>query len=177
MIALILNNTTITGYGLKVSCELPLPEEDLSGQSSSTATAEKGFKPKRLKVSLNIKYEDADVLSTILLLSSATDSGTGKRTVYNIDNQTASAFGVRQVRFTDRVSAQEMDGSHAWSVSFTLLEHLSTSEKIESQRLAQSDTKLAAADQAAAEEAQGNRSWLDKLIDKLDSALSNENGS
>ncbi|RBO85900.1 DNA-binding protein [Marinomonas aquiplantarum] len=177
MIALILNDTTITGYGLKVACELALPEDDLSGQSSSTATAEKGFKPKRLKVSLNIKYEDADVLSTILLLSSATDSDTGKRTVYNIDNQTASAFGVRQVRFTDRVAAQEMEGSHAWSVNFTLLEHLSTSEKIESQRLEQSDSNLAAADQATADDSQNNTTWLDKLLSHLDGSLANENGS
>ncbi len=176
MIALILNDTTITGYGLKVSCELALPEDDLSGQSSSTATAEKGFKPKRLKVSLNIKYEDADVLSTILLLSSATDEDTKKRTVYNIDNQTASAFGVRQVRFSDRVSAQEMDGSHAWSVSFTLLEHLSTSEKIESQRLAESEPNLAEADQNAAQESQADSTWLDKVLTYLDGNLSKENG-
>lgn len=176
MIALILNDTTITGYGLKVACELALPEDDLSGQSSSTATAEKGFKPKRLKVSLNIKYEDADVLSTILLLSSATNTDTGKRTVYNIDNQTASAFGVRQVRFSDRVSAQEMDGSHAWSVSFTLLEHLSTAEKIESQRLVESNANLAEADQSAAQESKSDTTWLDKVLTHLDSNLAKENG-
>lgn len=178
MIELTLNNTTIMGYGLKVSCEQDLPEADLSGQGSSSAAAERGVKPKRLKVSLKIKYEDTDVLSKILQLSIATDGSKGARSIYNINNQTASAFGVRQVRFTERVSAQELDGTHAWSVTFVLVEYLSTAEKIEDQLNADSDTTaLASADSSVAEESSSTTivsSWLDKLMAKLDTALSDE---
>ncbi len=100
MIILVLGDTQINGYGHKVNCRFSLPESDLSGKSSSTATAEEGEKACRLRVTLNIKYEDPDFLKIIKRLSTAKDDK-GKRVVYNINNQTAKAFGVRQVRFTE----------------------------------------------------------------------------
>lgn len=174
MIALILNDTTITGYDLRVSCELALPEDDLSGQGSSSATAERGVKAKRLKISLKIPYDDSEVLSNLLQLSIATDESTSQRTIYNIDNQTASAFGVRQVRFTDKVSAQEMEGTQAWVVSFMLVEYLSISEKLEEQN-SDSETTVASADSSVASESSSTTtSWLDKIIAQLNTTLSNE---
>ncbi|WP_438461946.1 hypothetical protein [Marinomonas sp. PE14-40] len=178
MIVLALDKTKITGYGLKVTCELALPDEDLSGQSSSSATAEKGFKPKRLRVSLNIKYEDAAVLSDIVLLSTATHETKGTRKVYNIENQTAKAFSVRQVRFTERVSAQELDDSQAWSVSFVLVEHLSIPEKVEAMAIETNEPTVAPADNKVVSDVAVSNdepmSWLENTVAYLDSALSNE---
>ena len=178
MITLALDKTKITGYGLKVTCELALPDEDLSGQSSSSATAEKGFKPKRLRVSLNIKYEDAAVLSEIVLLSTATHETKGTRKVYNIENQTAKAFSVRQVRFTERVSAQELDDTQAWSVSFVLVEHLSIPEKVEAIKISENEPAVAPADNNVVSESSAAASeplgWAEKVAAYLDSALSNE---
>ncbi len=179
MITLILNDTKISGYGVKVTCELALPEEDLSGQSSSSATAEMGFKPKRLRVAMKVRYEDAAELANIVLLSTATDEEKGTRLVYNIENQTAKAFAVRQVRFSDKVAAQELDDDQAWSVSFVLVEHLSIPEKIEARKLAQTEPKVATADTSVASEAQSSETsnWLDNVLKYLDSALGDEGAS
>lgn len=176
MITLVLNDTKISGYGIKVTCELALPEEDLSGQSSSSATAEKGFKPKRLRVSMNVKYEDAAELANIVLLSTETHELKGTRLVYNIENQTAKAFSVRQVRFSDKVSAQELEDTQAWSVSFVLVEHLSIPEKVEASKLAQNEPKVATADTKVVSESQRGEtsSWLDNVLTYLDSALADE---
>lgn len=178
MITLVLNDTKITGYGQKVTCELALPDEDLSGQSSSSAVAEKGFKPKRLRVSLNIKYENVSELSEIVLLSTATDEAKRTRKVYNIENQTAKAFSVRQVRFTERVSAQELDDTQAWSVSFVLVEHLSIPEKVEAINIATNEPAVAPADNNVVSDAAVSNdepmSWLENAFAYLDSALSSE---
>ena len=176
MITLILNNTKISGYGVKVTCELALPEEDLSGQSSSSATAEKGFKPKRLRVAMKVKYDDASELANIVSLSTALDEDKGTRLVYNIENQTARAFAVRQVRFSDKVSAQELDDDQAWSVSFVLVEHLSIPEKVEAMKLKQNEPKVATADTSVASEAESGETsnWLDNVLKYLDSALADE---
>jgi len=178
MITLVLNDTKITGYGQKVTCELALPDEDLSGQSSSSAVAEKGFKPKRLRVSLNIKYENVSELSEIVLLSTATDETKGTRKVYNIENQTAKAFSVRQVRFTERVSAQELDDTQAWSVSFVLVEHLSIPEKVEALKIAQNEPAVAPVDSAVVSEsssaADEPKSWFENVLSYLNDSLADE---
>ncbi|MGO3406741.1 baseplate complex protein [Marinomonas sp.] len=177
MILLVLNDTQIDGYGHKVSCSFSLPESDLSGKSSSTATSEEGEKACQLRVSLNIKYEDSSYLKTIKQLSTAKDDE-GKRVVYNINNQTAAAFGVRQVRFTDKVSANEMDDTHAWSVSFTLIEHLSIPEKIEEQKIKKDEPAAAPADEKVVSEESSESTkatgWFEKLVASLDTALADE---
>jgi len=179
MINLFLNGIKVSGYGLKVTCELALPEEDLSGQSSSTAVAEKGFKPKRLRVAMKVRYEDVAELRNLVALSTATVEKKETRLVYNIQNQTAEAFSVRQVRFSDKVSAQELDDIQAWSVSFVLLEHLSVAEKIESMNLSQNEPKVAVADASVASEAESGATsnWLDNVLKYLDSALADEGAS
>ncbi|MBJ7536942.1 hypothetical protein [Marinomonas transparens] len=178
MITLVLNDTKIEGYGHKVNCEFSLPESDLSGKSSSTATAEEGEKACRLRVQLNIKYDDPDFLKTIKLLSMAKDDEKGTRKVYNIENQTAKAFGVRQVRFTDKVSAQELDEEQAWVVSFTLVEHLSAPEKIEAQKIKKEEPKAAPADEKVISEVSAADSlpagWFEKGLAYFDSLLAEE---
>ncbi len=179
MIILVLNDTEVKGYGHKVNCRFALPESDLSGKSSSTATAEEGDKACRLRVTLNVKYEDPDFLTEIKQLSTA-KAESGKRVVYNINNQTARAFGVRQVRFAEEVSATEMDESLAWIVSFTLVEHLSIPEKIEEKKIKTEEPKAAPADEKVISEVAAAESepagWFEKVLERIDKGLAEQEG-
>ncbi|RBO83444.1 hypothetical protein [Marinomonas aquiplantarum] len=181
MIILSLNGTQIKGYGIKVDCEFSLPESDLSGKSSSTATAEEGEKACRLRVSLNIKYSDADDLKTIKLLSMDKDNDTGTRKIYNIDNQTAKAFAIRQVKFSDKLTARELDDAQAWLVSFVLIEHQSISEKVESLKIKENEPKAVPADEKViSEEASATTSqptWIENVFAYLDEQLAGEDSA
>lgn len=130
---LLLDGEQIRGKNLKVTANLRIEEDDLSGQSSNSAAAHKGFKPKTLTVSMQVRFQESADLRSTLRLAEATDAG-GKAKVYRIVNDTAQAFGIRQVRFSDNFSAREDDSLRAWMVSFTLIEHLSVAERVESRR-------------------------------------------
>nr|VFK16736.1 MAG: hypothetical protein BECKLFY1418C_GA0070996_102546 [Candidatus Kentron sp. LFY] len=132
---IVLGKTAIPGYGLRVQCELPMPDKDLSGEGSGTAIAERGFKPKRLRVSLFIRYTEPEQLEALVRLAEATDDS-GERVIYPILNETAKAFRIREVRFTERLQANEQDGTQAWQVSFHLVEHHSIPEKVEDRKTA-----------------------------------------
>lgn len=178
MTILVLGETQILGYGHKVSCRFGLPESDLSGKSSSTATAEEGDKACRMRVTLSIKYSDASYLQSIKLLAMAKDDVKKSRKVYNIENQTAKAFGVRQVRFTEEVSAQEKEEEQAWIVSFTLIEHLSIPEKIEEKKIKTEEPAAAPADEKVISEVSAAESlpagWFEKGLAWIDSKLAEE---
>lgn len=174
MHVLSLDNNTINGFDCLVTGEQPLPDEDLSAQTSSTLTAEQGFKGKRLRVTLKIKFDDQSRLKALVALATAIDD-VGRRKVYTISNQTADAFGIRQVRFSEQLRSQELADIQAWSISFVLLEHKSVPEKREAKIMTQdSSTNVAPADQAVSERTvdQGE-SWLEKnVIAPLDKQLS-----
>lgn len=61
-------------------------------------------------------------------------AGGGQLKTYRIVNDTAAAFGMRQVTFTEGVSAREDDSLRAWLIQFTLTEKLSNPEKVEGRR-------------------------------------------
>jgi hypothetical protein len=177
MITLVLNDQPILGYELKITAELALPEEDLSGQGSSSLSAEQGIKPKRLRVSLKIKHETPGYLSDLISLASAVDAETGKRVVYTIENDTANAFSVRQVRFTEKISANELGETQAWQVAFVLLEQQSIPEKIEAKRIEKTEPKVAAVDNKVISETaveEPTPGWFERLFASLDNALSDE---
>ncbi|MGT3071947.1 baseplate complex protein [Pseudomonas putida] len=130
---LLLDGEQIRGRQMKVTGDLRIESGDMSGQTSNSDTSHKGFKPKTLNVTLQIRFIDANDLRTIMRLAEATDTG-GQRKVYRIVNDTATAFGMRQVEFSDGVSAREEDTLRAWRVQFTLTEKLSNSERVEKRR-------------------------------------------
>lgn len=132
---LLLDGEQIRGRNLKVTGDLRIESGDLSGQTSNTDTAHKGFKPKTLTVNLMIRFIDATDLRTLMRLAEATDGG-GKLKVYRIVNDTAAAFGMRQVQFSDGVSAREDDTLRGWRIQFTLTEKLSNPERVETRRAA-----------------------------------------
>lgn len=130
---LLLNGEQIIGHRMKLTANLKIEADDLGGQTSGTDKSHKGFKPKTLTVALTIPYKSLDNLRTIMRLAESTEGG-GQLRTYRIVNDTAKAFGIRQVTFSDGVSAREDDTLAQWIVQFTLSEKLSNPEKVENRR-------------------------------------------
>lgn len=133
MTRLLLDGEVIEGKNLKITANLRIESDDLSGQTSNTETAHKGFKPKTLTVTLTIPYVDHSWLRSLMRLAEATEGG-GQLKTYRIVNDTAAAFGMRLVQFCDGVSAREDDILRCWRVQFGLTEKKSNPEKVEQRR-------------------------------------------
>lgn len=133
MTQLLLDGEQVRGKTLKITANLRIEADDLSGQTSNTETAHKGFKPKTLTVTLTIPYVDHQWLRNLMRLAEATEGG-GQLKTYRIVNDTAAAFGMRQVQFSDGVSAREDDILNCWRVQFSLAEKKSNPEKVEKRR-------------------------------------------
>lgn len=130
---LLLDGQEVRGKNLKVTGNLRIESDDLSGQTSNTDKGHKGFKPKTLTVNLMIPFVDQVQLRDLMRLVEATEGG-GQLKTYRIVNDTAAAFGIREVQFSDGVSAREDDSLNAWLVQFTLSEKLSNPERVENRR-------------------------------------------
>lgn len=126
---LALNSTSVFLKSLRITASLELASEDASGQSSSTEQAETGTKAKKLTVSGLLPFNKADHLAELFTLAEATESGA--RSIYRISNHTASALGVKQVRFSSKIEAVEQETTRQWAVSFTLSEYRSVPQKVE----------------------------------------------
>lgn len=144
---LLLDGEQVRGKNLKVTANLRIESGDMSGQTSNTDTAHKGFKPKTLAVTLQIRFVDHPFLRSLMRLAEATGAG-GQLKTYRVVNDTASAFGVRQVEFSDGVSAREDDTLRAWLVQFTLSEKLSNPERVETRRAGKGVTQQSAPGQS-----------------------------
>ena len=72
---LLLDGEHIKGREMKVTGDLRIESGDMSGQTSNTDTAHKGFKPKTLTVALMIRFIDSADLRTLMRLAEATESG------------------------------------------------------------------------------------------------------
>lgn len=174
---LLLDGQQILGKRLKITANLRIESDDMSGQTSNSEKAHKGFKPKTLAVSLAIPFVDAVQLRTLMRLAEATAGG-GQLKMYRIVNDTAAAFGIREVQFSDGVSAREDDTLNQWLVQFTLSEKLSNPEKVEQRRAANGVTSQSAPGQAvggsggAGGSGQGQElSGFEKTLKKLDDYL------
>ncbi|PQP06313.1 DNA-binding protein [Pseudomonas frederiksbergensis] len=174
---LLLDGEQVLGKNMKITANLRIESDDMSGQTSNTQTAHKGFKPKTLAVTLMIPFIDAMQLRTIMRLAEATVGG-GQLKMYRIVNDTAAAFGIREVQFSDGVSAREDDTRAAWLVQFTLSEKASNPEKVEQRRAANGVSSQSAPGQAvggsgaAGESGSGQElSGFEKTLKKLDDYL------
>ena len=172
---LLLNGEQIIGNRMKVTASLKIESDDMSGQTSGTETSHKGFKPKTLAVSLTVPYKDMTNLRTLMRLAESTQGG-GQRTTYRIVNDTAEAFGIRQVEFTDGVSAREDDSLAQWIIQFTLSEKLSNPEKVESRRAGNPVTSQSAPGEGVAGAGDGSSApqeltGFESLLKKVDTYL------
>ena len=126
---LTLNSLSITLKSLRITASQELASEDASGQSSSTDVAETGIKAKALSVNGLLPFNKAEHLAELFNMAEATESGA--RAIYRISNNTASALGVKQVRFSSKIEAVEQETTRQWAVSFTLSEYRSVPQKVE----------------------------------------------
>ncbi|OTA17570.1 hypothetical protein Xvie_00958 [Xenorhabdus vietnamensis] len=127
IITLALDGEAIALKSLTVTPSMMFQDQDQSGQSSSTAVAEQGIKPKELRITGIIPFTEQKTLSRLFALAEAKDGGNLKR--YRIANLTAQAINFRIGTFTGTIDASKVDGKQAWQVTFTLREHLSVAEK------------------------------------------------
>ncbi len=128
IIVLALDGEAILLRNITVSATLQLPDKDMSGQSTSTTSAQQGSKAKELRVSGTIDFSDEHILTRIFQLAEATE-GNGARKRYRIANATAQAINMRQGIFSGGVDVTEQQGKMHWQVTFTLKEKLSVPEK------------------------------------------------
>lgn len=126
---LTLNTISINLKSLRITASQTLASEDASGQSSSTDVAETGTKAKMLSVNGFIPFDNAEHLAQLFNLAEATEDAA--RTIYRISNLTASALGVKQVRFSGKVEAAEQETTRQWRISFSLAEYRSVPQKVE----------------------------------------------
>ena len=125
----------------KLALSMQLAEQDMSGQTSSTASCEQGEKAKELKVTGLIPFTDEGQLSRLFELAIAKDEA-GDRIVRRIGSGLARAVKIRQVKFCGQITAPEHPTLMAWNVSFQLREYLSIPEVAEQrQPQADADTK------------------------------------
>ncbi|AZC59961.1 DNA-binding protein [Pseudomonas chlororaphis] len=171
---LLLDGEQVQGKFLKITANLRIESDDMSGQTSNTEKAHKGFKPKTMTVSLMIPFADRSQLSDLMRLAEATAGG-GQLKTYRVVNDTAAAFGIRQVQFAEGVSAREDDTLSAWRIQFTLTEKVSNPEKVEGRRpgnkvTAQSGPGAAVGSGGGADGSGGSQelSGFEKTLKKLD---------
>ncbi len=124
-----LNTQKINLKSLKITASQVLASEDASGVSSSTDVAETGIKAKLLTVTGYVQFKNNDHLSQLFELAEATKDGA--RTIYRISNHTASALGIKQVRFSSKIEAAEQEQTRQWRISFSLAEYRSVPQKVE----------------------------------------------
>lgn len=145
--ALLLNDFRVPGQQLKVAGSMELRSEDIAGETSGTDRAEKGIKPKVLRVSCIIPFADASDLRQLIQVAEAKENG--EQVIYTITHPTANVVGVRQVVFVESFAWPEDESLQCWNVSFALQEHLSNPERLE-QRQAAAGTSPTTATQHAA---------------------------
>ena len=118
------------GKDLKVSATAEFDRKSLAGQTSSSAVAPAGNKPKKVSCGIKIPFDDGDNLTKLLELAEALDLKANP-VVYTVADRLCQAMKMRQVIFVGSVKAQEDDTLLAYNVSFTLQESNSAAEKKE----------------------------------------------
>lgn len=129
-IVLALDGESIILKNPLISAEYDLPDEDQSGQSSSTNSSERGIKPKKLNISGLIEYSTPDRLTRLIELSYQTEIG-GAKKLFRIANATANVINFREGVFSGKISIVPHSSLLAWQVNFTLSERKSVPEKRE----------------------------------------------
>lgn len=170
-----LDTYKVPDANLKISAQLPMPQADISGGSSSTSTVSMGQKAKKLSVALTIAFKDANLLTELIGIAEQTDDA-GDARVWQIIDPLAKAMQIRQVKFTDALRVTEADSLQAWSVTFSLVEHNSVPEKKEARRTPEpvaesADPGVPVATESTPQTAAPELNGVEKYLKQLDNAL------
>ncbi|WP_019615471.1 hypothetical protein [Psychromonas ossibalaenae] len=128
-----LNGIIVKLDAMTVGMSMELKDQDMSGQSSGTDTAEQGDKGKKLSVAGIIPFKSLWILTLLYQLASAKDKH-GNRKVYRVGNILSLALKIRQAKFTGSINATEHDSLLAWNVSFELREYNGVAEQKENRQ-------------------------------------------
>lgn len=93
---------------IKVNPSVQFQDKDQSGQTSSTAVADQGIKPKELRVTGVINFTDDKILSRLFALAEAKDCGKLKR--YRFANHTAKAINFASPRLRAILTPAKLTG-------------------------------------------------------------------
>lgn len=164
-IVLALDGESIILKNPEISVEYDLPEEDQSGQSSSTNSSEKGIKSKKINIKGLIEYSTSDRLSRLIELSYQTENG-GAKKLYRIANATANVINLREVVFSGKISVSPHPSLLAWQVGFTLSERKSVPERREERAQQRSAENVSAIIEEVPDEQQENGffSWFEENV-------------
>jgi hypothetical protein len=155
-----LNDFEILSRNLRVRAGFRVESKSLGGNTSATDSSLKGIKPKQLRVSMQVPFEQEDHLRELVAVAESTDDN-GDLTVYTVTDPSAKAFGIKQVTFDGEFSAPAHGDLEAWWVTFSLKEYKSVAEQMDHRRdLAVVDPESSGATVAAAGDATG----LEKVI-------------
>lgn len=139
----LLNTYALPNQELNVTIDMQFDNEDISGETSSTGSVNKGIKAKQISVSFIIPENSPDVLKNLYRVAEAVDSS-GNLLIYKVTNDLVNAAGVRQVIFDGRLSARQSQNSRIWVITCNFKEQISIPEKTE-QRLDPSSPPLLSA--------------------------------
>ena len=128
-----LNGEILRLDNMTVSMSMELKDQDMSGQSSGTDTAEQGDKGKVLSFAGLIAFKNSDTLTKLYQLASAKNDVDNRQT-YRIGNDTARNLKVREGKFTGTITATEHSSLLAWNVSFELREVNGVAEQKENRK-------------------------------------------
>lgn len=143
-----LDGNRLPGFNYTITASYQLADQDLSGKSSSTLTADDGDKAKSLNVRCSIRMSTPGELRALKNVLEARD-GDHERVVYSIINDTAMALDIRRVQPSGAVYVTEGQTLRQWDVSFTLKEFDSVPEKKQVQAVERKTKAKKVAAQAA----------------------------
>lgn len=132
-VQLALNGKPIYLHNILMTISVRREEKDMSGQKSSTKKSDKGVKAKELSVSGIIPYSHKEWLTQLFQLAEA-ENGKGEQVKYRVSASIAEAVNMREVQFSDEVSAVDAGDKLAWKIQFKLKEVNSVAEKKESRK-------------------------------------------
>ncbi|WBY65455.1 hypothetical protein FP3_000024 [Pasteurella phage vB_PmuM_CFP3] len=132
-VQLALDGKPVYLHDININASVKRDDKDMSGQKSSTKKTDKGVKAKELNVIGVIPYDRKEWLTNLFNLAEA-ENEKGEQVKYRVSCLIAEAINMREVQFTGQVSATEMGGRLAWSISFTLREVNSIAEKKEQRK-------------------------------------------
>lgn len=164
----------------KIYLTMQLADQDMSGQTSATGSAEQGDKAKELRINGLVPFTDQAQLTRLFELASAKDEA-GNRVIYRLGASIGRTAKIRQVKFFGTVSAPEHSNLMAWHVSFSLREYLSIPEVAEQRQEQAAANTAQTSDQtasvipavAAGDNAppQVEMSSLEKFLMRVDTAI------
>ncbi len=118
------------GKNVNISMSAEFDRKSLSGQTSSSAVAPEGNKPKKVSVAMVIDVGKEKNITKLLEMAEALDAKSNP-IIYTIADPQCQAANIRQVIFNGSIQSKKDGSLEVYNVSFSLQESNSVAEKRE----------------------------------------------